>query len=81
MDFIAILEGHLGRKAKKNFLPMQAGDVPATFADVDDLMADADFKPATPIEEGIGVLSPGTVSITAADGLSPFSFDFSTCLC
>ena len=54
MDFIAILEGHLGWKAKKNFLPMQAGDVPATFADVDDLMADADFKPATPIEEGIG---------------------------
>jgi len=54
MDFIAILEGHLGREAKKNFLPMQAGDVPATFADVDDLMADADFKPATPIEEGIG---------------------------
>jgi UDP-glucuronate 4-epimerase len=53
MDFIAILEGHLGREAKKNFLPMQAGDVPATFADVDDLMADADFKPATPIEEGI----------------------------
>ncbi len=36
MDFIAILEEHLGRKAKKNFLPMQAGDVPATFADVDD---------------------------------------------
>jgi UDP-glucuronate 4-epimerase len=54
MDFIAILEGHLGRKAKKNFLPMQAGDVPATYADVDDLMADAAFKPATPIEEGIG---------------------------
>jgi UDP-glucuronate 4-epimerase len=54
MDFIAILEGHLGREAKKNFLPMQAGDVPATYADVDDLMADAGFKPATPIEEGIG---------------------------
>ena len=54
MDFIAILEDHLGRKAQKNFLPLQAGDVPATFADVDDLMADADFKPATPIAEGIG---------------------------
>jgi len=54
MDFIAILEDRLGRKAKKNFLPMQPGDVPATFADIDDLMADADFKPATPIEEGIG---------------------------
>jgi UDP-glucuronate 4-epimerase len=54
MDFIATLEGHLGRKAKKNFLPLQAGDVPATFADVDDLMADVEFKPATPIAEGIG---------------------------
>ena len=54
MDFIATLEGHLGRKAKKNFLPLQAGDVPATFADVDDLMADVGFKPATPIAEGIG---------------------------
>jgi UDP-glucuronate 4-epimerase len=53
MDFISTLEGHLGRTAKKNFLPMQAGDVPATFADVDDLMADVDFKPATPITEGI----------------------------
>jgi UDP-glucuronate 4-epimerase len=54
MDFIAILEGHLGRTAKKNFLPLQAGDVPATFADVDDLMADVGFKPATPLTEGIG---------------------------
>jgi UDP-glucuronate 4-epimerase len=53
LDFIAILEGHLGRKAQKNFLPLQAGDVPATFADVDDLSADIDFKPATPIAEGI----------------------------
>ncbi len=54
MDFIATLEGHLGRTAKKNFLPLQAGDVPATFADVDDLMADVGFKPATSITEGIG---------------------------
>jgi len=54
MDFITTLEGHLGRTAKKNFLPMQAGDVPATFADVDDLMADVGFKPATSIAEGIG---------------------------
>ena len=54
MDFITTLEGHLGRTAKKNFLPLQAGDVPATFADVDDLIADVGFKPATPIAEGIG---------------------------
>jgi UDP-glucuronate 4-epimerase len=54
MDFIAALETHLGKTARKNFLPMQAGDVPATYADVDDLMADVGFKPATPISEGIG---------------------------
>ncbi len=54
MDFIAILEDRLGRKAKKNFLPMQAGDVPATFADVDALATAVGFKPATPIAEGIG---------------------------
>ncbi|MHB8769457.1 MAG: NAD-dependent epimerase [Syntrophales bacterium] len=54
MDFISTLEGHLGRTAQKNFLPLQAGDVPATFADANDLMADVGFKPATPISEGIG---------------------------
>jgi UDP-glucuronate 4-epimerase len=54
MDFIATLEDRLGRKANKNFLPLQPGDVPATFADVDDLMADVGFKPATSIAEGIG---------------------------
>jgi UDP-glucuronate 4-epimerase len=53
MDFIAFLEQNLGRKARLNFLPMQAGDVPATFADVEDLMEDVGFKPATPIAEGI----------------------------
>ncbi|MBU2055983.1 MAG: capsular biosynthesis protein CpsI, partial [Proteobacteria bacterium] len=54
MDFIAILEDSLGRKARKHFLPLQAGDVPATCADVDDLSADVGFKPATPLAEGIG---------------------------
>jgi UDP-glucuronate 4-epimerase len=53
MDFIGILEGCLGKTAEKNMMPMQAGDVPATYADVDDLMQDVGFKPATPIEEGI----------------------------
>ena len=43
----------LGSEAKKNFLPLQPGDVPATFADVDDLVADVGFAPSTPIEEGI----------------------------
>ncbi len=53
MHLIATLEGALGQKAEKNLLPIQPGDVPATFADVDDLMADVGFKPATPIEEGV----------------------------
>ena len=51
--FIEVLEDCLGKKAKKNMLPMQIGDVPATYADVDDLMRDVGFKPSTPIEEGI----------------------------
>jgi len=51
--FIETLEKNLHTKAKKIFLPMQPGDVPATCADVDDLMADVGFKPATSIEEGI----------------------------
>jgi len=53
MDFIGAIEDALGRKAEKNFLPMQPGDVPATYADVDDLTRDAGFKPSTPIAEGI----------------------------
>jgi UDP-glucuronate 4-epimerase len=53
MHFIACLEKALGREAKKNFLPLQPGDVPRTFADVGDLEADVGFKPATPIEDGI----------------------------
>ncbi len=53
MHFIGVLEKNLGREAKKIFLPLQPGDVPATFADVDDLVADVGFSPATPIEEGI----------------------------
>jgi len=52
-DFIAAIEKALGKKAKKEFLPMQPGDVPDTYADIDDLIRDAGFKPATPLEEGI----------------------------
>jgi UDP-glucuronate 4-epimerase len=52
-DFIVAIEKALGKKAKKDFLPMQPGDVPATYADIDDLIRDAGFKPATPLEEGI----------------------------
>jgi UDP-glucuronate 4-epimerase len=51
--FIEILEEHLEKKAKKNLLPMQPGDVYETFADVDDLMKDIDFKPKIDIREGL----------------------------
>jgi UDP-glucuronate 4-epimerase len=51
--FIATLEGAIGRKAVKNYLPMQPGDVLATHADVDDLMRDVGFRPSTPLKEGI----------------------------
>jgi UDP-glucuronate 4-epimerase len=53
MRFIEVLEEKLGKKAEKNFLPMQPGDVPATYADVADLSADTGFAPSTPIETGI----------------------------
>jgi UDP-glucuronate 4-epimerase len=53
MHFIGCIEKALGREAKKNFLPLQPGDVPRTYADVDALVADVGFKPATPIETGI----------------------------
>ena len=53
MRVIELIEQALGREAIKEFLPMQPGDVPATYADVDDLMRAVDFQPATPIERGI----------------------------
>jgi len=51
--FIEVVEQALGKEAQKNFLPMQPGDVPITYADVDDLMRDVGFKPSTAIEEGL----------------------------
>lgn len=53
LDFIGILEKKLGRKAQKEFLPMQPGDVPKTYADVEHLCDDVGFRPATPIDTGI----------------------------
>jgi UDP-glucuronate 4-epimerase len=52
--FIEIIEKKLNRKAIKNFLPLQEGDVPEALADVEDLMHEIEFKPATPIEVGVG---------------------------
>lgn len=51
--FIEVLEECLGRKAKKNFLPMQNGDVPETYANVDDLTRAIGFKPSTTVEQGL----------------------------
>lgn len=51
--FIEIIEERVGKKAQKNLLPMQPGDVPATYANVDDLISDVGYKPATGVEEGI----------------------------
>ncbi len=53
MDFIRALEDELGREAKKEFLALQPGDVPDTFADVNDLVRDVGYRPNTPIKEGI----------------------------
>jgi len=53
MDFITAIEKSLGIEAMKNFLPMQSGDVPATYANVDDLIHDVGYRPKTPIEEGV----------------------------
>lgn len=54
MDFIETLEKAIGREAKKEYLPMQPGDVYQTYADVTDLIRDFDFKPSTSIAEGLG---------------------------
>jgi UDP-glucuronate 4-epimerase len=53
MRYIEVLEECLGRKAEKNLLPMQAGDVPDTWADVEDLARDIGYRPSTPVEEGV----------------------------
>ncbi|HRX78602.1 MAG TPA: NAD-dependent epimerase [Pirellulaceae bacterium] len=53
LTLIEVIEQSLGCKAEKNMLPIQPGDVPATYADVDDLIRDVGFQPKTPIEEGV----------------------------
>jgi UDP-glucuronate 4-epimerase len=54
LEVVRLLEEAIGKKAIRELVPMQPGDVPATYADVDDLRREVDFKPATPIAEGIG---------------------------
>ncbi len=53
MRYIEVIEECLGKTAEKNLLPLQPGDVPDTYADVTDLIADVDYKPNTPIETGV----------------------------
>lgn len=53
LHFIEVIEKAVGKTAIKNLLPMQPGDVPCTYADVDDLIKDVGFKPTTPIEAGL----------------------------
>ncbi|ANU20075.1 protein CapI [Planococcus plakortidis] len=54
MDFIEAIEEKTGKEAIKNFMPLQAGDVPATYANVEDLFRDIDFQPQTNIKDGVG---------------------------
>ncbi len=54
LDFIETIEKHLKMKAQKKMLPMQAGDVPTTYADVSDIYQKIDFRPNTSLDEGIG---------------------------
>jgi UDP-glucuronate 4-epimerase len=53
MRYIEVIEECLGRKAQKNLLPLQLGDVPDTFADIDDLVKDVGYRPTTPVEVGV----------------------------
>lgn len=53
LKLIEVLEECLGQRAERNLLPMQPGDVRATFADVDALARDVGYRPSTPIEEGV----------------------------
>ena len=53
MDFIGAIEEETGREAKKNFMPMQPGDVYKTWADVNDLIEDFGYRPRTDIREGV----------------------------
>ncbi len=53
LDFVKVIENELGVEAEKRFMPMQPGDVYATYADVDDIARDTGFRPSTPIAEGM----------------------------
>jgi UDP-glucuronate 4-epimerase len=68
LTYIACIEKALGKKAEMNLLPLQPGDVPDTYADVESLVEWVDYKPSVPVEEGWPGLWSGIGGITA---LSP----------
>jgi nucleoside-diphosphate-sugar epimerase len=70
MHVVSLLEKEFGRAAIKEMLPMQPGDVPATYADIEDLARAVGFRPATAIEDGIG-LQNGFASITGSNKKDP----------
>ena len=53
MEFVEAIENKLGKEAKKNYMDLQPGDVPETYANVDDLFRDIGFKPETTIQDGV----------------------------
>jgi len=53
MDYIEALETSLGKKAEKKLLPLQPGDVPDTYADIDDLVKEFDYKPSMSVKQGV----------------------------
>jgi len=67
LHFVEVLEKCLGKEAKKRFLPMQPGDVPATYADISELIRDVGFNPATSIEDGLARLWIGIADTMVED--------------
>ena len=67
LHFIEVLEQAIGKHAKKTLLPIQPGDIPATYADIEDLSPDVGFKPMTPFEVGIPRSCSGIGSATRSE--------------
>ena len=71
LELVALIEQALGRTATRELMPMQPGDAPETCADVEDLMRDVGFRPATPLGPASSGSSPGTATTTASDAAGP----------
>lgn len=68
LDYISALERCLGKSAKLNLLPLQLGDVPDTYADIEDLVENFDYKPSTSVEEGIARFADWYCSYFSSEG-------------